>query len=88
MDELKSELLSEPVQKINIKYQIPNPESELLDAIRENQERTIEEFEAANLTIKNVSYQSNSTQGLNIESEIINSIIAAINVNTIVIINA
>ncbi len=71
LDELKSELLSEPVQKINIKYQIPNPESELLDAIRENQERTIEEFEAANLTIKNVSYQSNSTQGLNIESEII-----------------
>ena len=71
LNELKSELLSAPVEKINIKYQIPNPDSELLDAIRENQEKTIEEFEAANLTIKSVLYQSNSDQGLNIDSDII-----------------
>lgn len=71
LDELKTELKAEPVQKINIKYQIPNPDADLLDAIRENQEKTIEEFEAANLTIKHVTYQSNSSEGLNIESDII-----------------
>lgn len=70
--ELKNVLKNEgPVQKLNIKYQIPNPEADLLEAIRLNKEKTIAEFEDANLTIKNVVYQSNSDVGINVESEMI-----------------
>ncbi len=72
LTELKTELTAEPVSKINIKYQIPNPNADLLDEIRANPEKTIEAFEKANLTIKNVIYQSNSSDGLNIESQLIN----------------
>ncbi|SDZ76452.1 hypothetical protein SAMN02910384_00008 [Pseudobutyrivibrio sp. ACV-2] len=71
LDQLKDYLIERPVQELNIKYQIPNPNSELLDSIRANREKTIEEFTAANLTTKSVIYHTNSKKGINIESEMI-----------------
>lgn len=72
LDDFKQELKNEgPIQKIDIKYQIPNPESDLLEEIRLNKEQTINEFESANLAFKNVEYSSNSETGINIEAEII-----------------
>lgn len=72
LDQLTRELQNQgPVQKINIKYQIPNPESDLLSEIRINREKTIADFASANLTVKNVMYQTNSERGINLESDII-----------------
>lgn len=71
LDYLRKELEQNPIQKLNIKYQIPNPDSNLLDEIRFNKEKTIALFEEANLTTKSVIYQSNSNNGINLESEMI-----------------
>lgn len=72
LDQLKHDML-EPgeVQRLNVRYQIPNPESDILEEIKNNPEKTIADFKEANLTTKTVIYQSNGIHGLNIDSRII-----------------
>lgn len=69
------------IQKLKIKYQIPNPDANTLKHIQENPEKTIKDFEDANLAMKYVTYQAFSDKGLNVKSEIIEKEIQ--NINTI-----
>lgn len=61
------------IQTLNVKYQIPNPDSDILEALQNDSEKTIAEFENANLSSKSVIYQSYAKKGLNIDSEMINN---------------
>ena len=72
INDLKSTLQSgRQIQKLKVKYQIPNPDADTLKQIRENPEKTISDFKSANLAVKHVTYQAFSDTGLNINSEII-----------------
>lgn len=67
------------IQKLKIKYQIPNPDADTLKQIQENPEKTINDFKNANLAIKYVTYQAFSDTGLNINSDIIEKELQNIN---------
>lgn len=68
---INSDLRQDKIQTLKIKYQIPNPDPDTLKAIQNNPEKTISEFEAANLLTKNVVYQAASKEGLNMDSILI-----------------
>ncbi len=67
------------IQKLKVKYQIPNPDADTLKHIQENPEKTIKDFKEANLAIKYVTYQAFSDSGLNVSSEMIEKELQNIN---------
>ena len=80
INNLRSTLQNEhQIQKLKIKYQIPNPDADTLKYIQENPEKTIKDFKDANLAIKYVTYQSFSDTGLNVDSEMIEKELQNIN---------
>ena len=80
INNLRSTLQNEhQIQKLKIKYQIPNLDADTLKYIQENPEKTIKDFKDANLAIKYVTYQSFSDTGLNVDSEMIEKELQNIN---------
>lgn len=73
INNLRNELLNsnQKIQKLKIKYQIPNPDEDTLKKIQLNPEETIKDFKSANLSTKYVTYQSFSNAALNISSNLI-----------------
>lgn len=72
IDDLRRELRNDhDIQKLKIKYQIPNPDDETLKKIQLDPEKTISDFKSANLSTKYVTYQSFSNSSLNITSDLI-----------------
>lgn len=72
IDDLRRELRNDHnIQKLKIKYQIPNPDDETLKKIQLDPEKTISDFKTANLSTKYVTYQSFSNSSLNITSDLI-----------------
>ena len=61
----------EKIQKLSIKFQIPNPDDDTLKKIHINPEETINNFKSANLSTKHVTYQAFSNSSLNISSDLI-----------------
>lgn len=80
IDDLKNELFRQKnIKKMKIKYQIPNPDSKSLQAIKTDPEKTINDFKSANLASKYVTYQSFSDKSLNIDSALIEDELQNIN---------
>lgn len=80
INDLRSTLRNEQqIQKLKIKYQIPNPDADTLKLIQANPEKTISDFKAANLAMKHVTYQAFSDTGLNVNSEMIERELNSIN---------
>lgn len=80
IDNLRNILQNEhQIQKLKIKYQIPNPDADTLKYIQENPEKTIKDFKDANLAIKYVTYQAFADKGLNVGSEMIEKELQSIN---------
>lgn len=72
LDDLRKELQGgQQIQKLKIKYQIPNPDTDTLKEIQQNPEKTINDFKSANLATKYVTYQAFTNTGLNISSPLI-----------------
>ena len=70
IDEINNELKSiKNIQKLTIKYQLPNAGEEILDEIQANAEKTIERFEHANMATKSVILTAASKRGLNVDSD-------------------
>lgn len=73
INDLRNELMGndQKIQKLKIKYQIPNPDGDTLKKIHLNPEETIRSFKSANLATKYVTYQSFTNTALNISSDMI-----------------
>lgn len=71
INNIKDELHDEDIEKLNIIYQIPNPDPDILKAIQIDPEKTISQFEDANVLTKNISYQALPGNKINIDSELI-----------------
>ncbi len=70
IDEINSELRNiQSIQKLTLKYQLPNAGEEILDEIRKNGENTIKRFEKANMASKSVIFTAASNRGLNVDSD-------------------
>lgn len=70
IDEINKELKSiENIQKLTIKYQLPNAGEEILNKIQKNAESTIERFDKANMATKSVVLTAASSLGINVDSD-------------------
>ncbi len=72
LDEIKSDLRNlGTLQRIEIKYHIPNPGDEILERIQNNGEK-LENYKKANLAKKSILLSAASKSGINMDSEEVN----------------